>query len=319
MDSKFEKRKRLERKFYLLEMLHYKVYRMLAGMERDKNLSDMLIALAEKEKKHFTIWKNMLLKDGIEDAELGVWSSAQYFIFVLVRRIFGLAFATGYLERDERKALDEYIELLEDNSFTKSEMSKIKEVIRDERSNENELTEQMSSKFTHSDYTRSIVFGFNDGVVEVLAAVVGFAVLATSNLIVIIGGIIIGLSGTLSMSGGAYLSAKSSDLVEEGFGVKEKHVHTSPKKEALYTGIYYFIGALIPILPFALGLSGIYGIAAAIALVIIGLIIASIVIAVISGSSIKKHAAEMVAISLAASFGTIMLGIILRIYFGISI
>lgn len=310
----------IEKKFFLLESLHYRIYNMLSNYEKRSYYKRELRALADVEKKHSGIWRSMLLDHGVDDIHPGAYNEFRFILFAVFRRIFGLAFATKYLERDEDDALLEYGKLLDQKDrFTNYEMKKIREIIKDEEVSENDLNMSLSEKSGDLDYIKSIVFGLNDGLVEVLAAVAGLAVLATSSLVVIIGGIIVGLSGTLSMAGGAYLAAKSSEMIAERNMVVKEHNHASPKREALYTGVYYFIGSLVSVLPFIFGLSGFAGIIAAIILVIVALSVASIVISIISGSNIKRHMAEMIAISLAAAFATIILGSILKFYFGIAI
>ena len=132
----------------------------------------------------------------------------------------------------------------------------------------------------------------------------------------VIGGIIVGISGTLSMAGGAYLSSKSYNLVEEE--KKGTRASNSPFKDAAYTGIFYFLGSLSSVVPFAAGLSGFAGILTAIIIVSIVLVLASAVIGIVSKTSIKRRSLEMLTISLGAAFVTIILGIILRSY-GIAI
>ena len=83
--------------------------------------------------------------------------------------------------------------------------------------------------------------------------------------------------------------------------------------------MYYFIGAVIAVLPFLFGLSGLNGIIASIVLVCVVLTLASIIIAIVSYTSIKRRIFEMLAISLAAAFATIVLGTIMKRFFGISV
>ena len=198
----------------------------------------------------------------------------------------------------------------------KGSTDKLKTIIKDEEAGEQELQDNLNDYSEHFDYIKSIVFGLNDGLVEILAVVAGLAVVATSPFVVVIGGIIVGISGTLSMAGGAYLSSKSYNLVEEE--KKGTQASNSPFKDAAYTGIFYFLGSLSSVVPFAAGLSGFAGILTAIIIVSIVLVLASAVIGIVSKTSIKRRSLEMLTISLGAAFVTIILGIILRSY-GIAI
>ena len=165
---------------------------------------------------------------------------------------------------------------------------------------------------------RSIVLGLNDGLVEVLAAVSGIAVIAMSPWVVALSGMIIGVSGTLSMAGGVYLSTKSHSLIasEER---ESQSPRSSPKKQAFYTGVFYFGGAAGVVLPFIFGLSGFPGIAASIIISCTVLTLSSAMVAVLSNTSMSKRIAETLGISLGAVAITVALGIIARFYFGITI
>ncbi len=148
----------------------------------------------------------------------------------------------------------------------------------------------------------------------------GIATVSTTSLIVVIIGMIAGISGTLSMAGGVYLSAKSENLVKVARGGKDGvDGRTSPRIAAYHTGAYYFLGAMIAVLPFLFGLHGITGIVASILLVGTSLVVASAIVAITSGTSIKSRAIEMLAISLGAASVTILFGTFARVYFGVSI
>ncbi len=143
----------------------------------------------------------------------------------------------------------------------------------------------------------------------------GIAIVATSGFMVVALGLLAGISGTLSMAGGVYLSARSENLVMAHAGVDR----ANPRKEAAYTGFWYFMGALVPVLPFMLGMQGLAGDFFAMAFVAAALTAASAVIAIMSGTSIRRRAAEMVAISLGAALVTIVIGALARHYFGFTL
>lgn len=316
-----KKRVRALRHFYISEVFHQKLYATLATREGSRQLRPVLRKLAEEEQGHVEMWRKELEHEGAKASGRPAFLGIRIWLFMIARRILGAAFLIRMLEKDEVEMLGEYEDSLKRTSFDREEAAHISEVIREERVHESGLADRIKNYEGDLNYIRSIVFGLNDGLVEVLAAVAGLAVLATGPLLVVVGGIIIGVSGTLSMAGGAYLASRSHELVERGMsdGKKEKRDGTTPSKDALYTGVYYFVGALMPIAPFALGLSGFYGILAAILLVVVALTIASVIIALVSYSSVKRRIIEMLAISLGASFATILLGTVMKLEFGISI
>jgi len=92
-----------------------------------------------------------------------------------------------------------------------------------------------------------------------------------------------------------------------------------PKLAAKNAAIYYFIGALAPIAPFFLGLSGLHAMLLSISFTIIILVIASTFVAVASGTSIKRKALETVAITLLATALTYLIGTFAKRLLGIEI
>lgn len=314
-----ERRTKIQRELFLSELSDYHVFKKLSENEKDKRLKAVLERLARMEQKHMKIWGRMLKKE--KNFQLGGLSTLikiRIFWLVITRKVLGVAFVSKLLGEKELEALKEYANILKDISLSREERRNINMIMADERENEQSLQRNIHQYEGKLNYLRSIILGLNDGLVEVLAVVTGLAAVASTGLIVAIGGIIVGASGTLSMAGGTYLSSKSHSLVEEA--IKENvEKDTTPSKEALYTGVYYLIGAFIATLPFIIGLSGIRGTLWAIILVSIALTVSSVVIAIVSGTEIKKRVFESIAISLGAAFATILLGSIIKFYFGITI
>jgi len=79
---------------------------------------------------------------------------------------------------------------------------RLDDVLKDEIAHEYTL---MSQEF-RVESVRDVIYGVSDGLIEVLAVVSGFSGAFTSSLIVAVAGMIVGLSGALSMAVGAYLS-----------------------------------------------------------------------------------------------------------------
>jgi VIT1/CCC1 family predicted Fe2+/Mn2+ transporter len=305
--------KKLE-KFLETERMHAIMYSHLAKEEDHPKHKRFLNKLTAEEKKHEELLREILKDEGVKPRRSHfLWLKLAFYRFISA--IFGVPFGIAVIEREEDQTIKEYIAALSQIKEKRS-TDKLKTIIKDEEAGEQELQDNLNDYSEHFDYIKSIVFGLNDGLVEILAVVAGLAVVATSPFVVVVGGIIVGISGTLSMAGGAYLSSKSYNLVEEE--KKGTSTTNSPFKDAAYTGIFYFLGSLSSIVPFAAGLSGFAGILAAIIIVSIVLVLASAVIGIVSKTSIKRRSLEMLTISLGAAFVTIILGIILRSY-GIAI
>ena len=305
--------KKLE-KFLETERMHAIMYSHLAKEEDHPKHKRFLNKLTAEEKKHEELLREILKDEGVKPRRSHfLWMKLAFYRFISA--IFGVPFGIAVIEREEDQTIKEYIAALSQIKEKRS-TDKLKTIIKDEEAGEQELQDNLNDYSEHFDYIKSIVFGLNDGLVEILAVVAGLAVVATSPFVVVVGGIIVGISGTLSMAGGAYLSSKSYNLVEEE--KKGASTTNSPFKDAAYTGIFYFLGSLSSVVPFAAGLSGFAGILAAIIIVSIVLVLASAVIGIVSKTSIKRRILEMLTISLGAAFVTIILGIILRSY-GIAI
>ncbi|HUB92348.1 MAG TPA: VIT1/CCC1 transporter family protein [Candidatus Saccharimonadales bacterium] len=312
-------RKRLVRGLFRDEIVDYEIFTRLAKRERDGDLKVLLGRLAKMEKAHMRIWAEMA---GTKEPELGMasWTMAfKIYAFIAARMLLGVAFVIMLLGKNEIAALERYNNAIRSVKLSAMDRKLLDTVIADEKYNEVDLKEKIKEYKGQLNYIRSIVFGLNDGLVEVLAAVAGIAVVATSGSIVIVAGVIIGISGTLSMAGGSYLSAKSHNLMEDIGEDEKSRLNMTPMQEASYTGVYYFLGSLVAVVPFILGLVGFEGIIAAVVLVSLVLTTVSVIVAVVSGTSIRKRVFEMLAISLGAVVVTVILGTVARTYFGVVI
>lgn len=85
----------------------------------------------------------------------------------------------------------------------------------------------------------NVVLGFNDALVELTGALVGFSFALREPKIIAVAGFVTGISASLSMAASAYQQARHED-------------GRNPLKAALFTGVSYFAIALFLVLPFAL-------------------------------------------------------------------
>lgn len=312
-------RKELERRFLKGELLDHAVYEALARRESDRKLKALLQRLADDEKGHIAVWRS-LLGETREEVRQPRLVGLRVVTCLAIRRVLGAAFVASMLERNEAEGLSAYRASLDSGEFGEKEMRYARAIIADEEGHEKALGESVKGYERVLDYMQSTILGLNDGLVEILAVIAGLATVATTSTVVVIVGLIAGISGTLSMAGGVYLSAKSERLMNQHDGrVEGGDSYAMPGTAALYTGIFYFAGALAAVVPFIFGLKGLPGIAASIMLVSIVLVAVSTIVAIASGTSIRRRSAEMLAISLGAAFATMLFGTLARIYFGVSI
>ena len=308
--------KNLEKRFFEAEMSDFNLYRLIAKHERSPELKKLVASLMNTEFRHAKIWAALSGEDP-KRYSMPINSKIKLYMYLVARKLMGIAFVTKLLERNEKKGLEEYNSIMKEGISSKVR-TKVSSIIKDEEKHEDMLLKETEKHEARLDYTRSIVFGMNDGLVEILAVVSGLAMIASSSFIVAITGIIVGISGTLSMAAGAYLSSKSEIVVDRSLEKKVK-APTKPIKDAYYTGAFYFFGALIATYPFILGSSGYLCIAESAISVIIILSIASMLIAVISDTGIKRRVLEMLAISLGTAFVTALIGFLIKVMLGIVI
>ncbi|MDE1825780.1 MAG: VIT1/CCC1 transporter family protein [Candidatus Micrarchaeota archaeon] len=319
MSQRDQERIKTEQEFFKDEYTDHMVYEHLARGERHLDLRGLMLRLAKMEKEHMKTWEAVLISEGaFPSAPLFAW--VKVLGFGAIKRLFGIAFMSKLLERNEIEGINAYYSSLNSNIVKGKTKGYVKRIIKEEQMHERELLSLIETHEGSLGYMKSIVFGLSDGLVEVLAAVAGLAAFVSSAPIVVVGGIIVGVAGTLSMAGGAYLSSKSQNIVSKAI---EERTHklrmTEPTKDAYYTGVFYFVGSLVPLIPFLFGMTGYFGIAVAVLLDILALVMASIVIGVVSDTSIKKRSLEMIIITLGAAAVTIIIGSLARLYFGVAI
>ncbi len=308
----------VEREFLEDELSDYMLYDSTARHESDRELKKLILKLRDTELRHAKFWASLLGISDISSIRVSAGLRLKVFLYVIVRKALGIAFVTKMLERNEKAGLEDYKNMVKGGGFSRSTLDKIERIVKEEEGHERILMQQTQKHEAVLNYTRSIVFGLNDGLVEILAVVAGLAMIATNAFTVAITGIIVGVSGTLSMAAGAYISSKSEKVVEESLDGMSM-AKTRPSNEAYYTGIFYFIGALVATSPFILGSFSYLGTVEAVILVAIVLSAASALVAIISDTGIMKRILEMLVVSLGAAFATALIGFIVRTVFGVAI
>ena len=288
---------------YKTERSHHIIFGELAAREKDKKLKKVLEGLASAEQKHAKMWAQII---EINDIRLPMGTS-KFFIYtiMLIRKLFGLVLAVKTMEYFESQLDNKIFEIEKHKELKESERNIIREIIKDELKSEEPLKDQLVKYSTILKNIRDVIIGMNDGLVEVLAAVAGLGAALQTPLLTLIGGIIIALSGTLSMTGSAYLSTSYESHINAG---KQKSASSS----ALYVGGAYVLGAIFPLIPFIFGIKGYLGIVAAIVLTAIVLSVVASLIAVISSISIKRNVLKTLTISIGSALITIALGAFAR-------
>ncbi|MCL5009657.1 MAG: VIT1/CCC1 transporter family protein [Candidatus Parvarchaeota archaeon] len=191
------------------ERLAHDIYSRLYLVEKDKKLKNKLKELKAIDIKHLETWdkidSEMKLRTVSHTHGLEVAS------ILFVRRLFGKDLTLSIINSIENRKISDLSKVFHyiPNRYKPKIIDYLVEELYQER-----LLKQDSKSSGIITNIRDVVFGMNDGLVEVLAAVAGFTGVLHDNLLILIAGTIVGLSGTISMAVGAYLASKSEKDVE---------------------------------------------------------------------------------------------------------
>jgi len=273
------------------ELTEHIIYDKLARSAKSEKNKKVLKQLSEDELRHYDIWKG-LTKAEPKQKSFEVWK------YVLISKLFGLTFGLKLMERAEQGAKKFYEEVSKQAPETL-------EILKNETEHEMELLELIDEE--RLKYVSSMVLGLNDALVELTGALAGFTFALQNTRLVAMTGLITGIAASLSMGASEYLSTKS-----EG-GEK------SPMKASMYTTITYILAVLALIVPFVL-LESIY---LSLALSILGAILVLFVftfyISVAKSLPFRKRFLETASISLGVAGLTFVLGLLVRILFGVEV
>ena len=154
-------------------------------------------------------------------------------ISFLFLRVLGFTFTLKFLaSRHARDVKKEIIEAIPDaeNILRNDEMHK-KEIIA--------LTDLLDEERFR--YIGAIVLGLDDAIVEFIGLLAGLTFALQDSKLIIITGIVAGISASLSMASSEYLSQRSEENPDK---------RLKPPKAAIYTGITYLMTVALLLLPF---------------------------------------------------------------------
>lgn len=208
------------------ERLSYEIYSKLEVIEHNTKLKKKLKELRNLDVNHIKIWESVYKDMGLPITKKS--HRLEILSFLLLRRVFGAGLTLSVINSMENRKVSDLSKVFEDMS--EKEKYKIVDYLVEELYQERLLKKESWEKGVLS-HIRDVVFGMNDGLVEVLAAIAGFTGAIHNNLIIAVAGIIVGLSGTLSMAVGAYLSSKSEkDLDRDGLSRLELELQVAKER-----------------------------------------------------------------------------------------
>ena len=303
-----------------------KTYKTIENLEKDNNKKKIIESIRKEEEKHREFWKKMAEKNGENVKEKRYPLIVK--IYAILYSLLGIDFIFSLSEAGERKAIEKYYYVYEHYPLSNKEKKELKSIILDELSHENKLIHLHKDRGL-IEHIRDIFLGMNDGLVEILSTLAGLVSLNPfkNTLLIGITGIIVGVSGTLSMALGNYISVKNQKEVKEsrsmaariikllgGKGNKKvEEITEDPVKSAYITGLFYIVGTVLVVYPFFLFSSSYLALIISVLSATLAWFISGWVVALSSGLSPTKKSLEMILIGLSAATISYLFGYLIHI------
>jgi VIT1/CCC1 family predicted Fe2+/Mn2+ transporter len=279
------------------EYSDYTLYERLSKTVNDgSEFSGVLKELSQTEYKHFEFWKKY-----VPDEEPKLARTKLYWVLFL-RRVLGLTFAARYLDRHESKVFGEYKALA--GLIPASDRPAFDEMVADEREHEKAFAMKIESSAVL--YISFVVLGLADALVEITGIHAGSLGIYNKTEIAGLAGVIAGAAASLAMASAAFAQAK------QGF-------KGSARLSAAYTGVSYFITAIILATPYFLTGNMIYALSVSLFLAVVILALTTYYSTVISEKPFLKDFVEILAIMFAVTVVLYAFGYFVRIETNITV
>lgn len=286
----------------------------------DGGLQNVLGELIAVEAKHLAFWQEFF---DVHADRLDFRRRLKLAVLVATSRLFGEAGILLILEAIEIYGVRKYLNVWK--AYQGKPLGEaVRGILGDEFGHEDVIVSRVATRRINPEKIRSIFLGLNDGLVEILGAVAGFFAAFQNASSVIIAWLTVTVAGSISMAAGAYAGASSEAEVrntEEGkrafLGEAVQGVSKeSPVSAAVYVGVSYFLGSLIPILPVLFGAKSIL---LSVMISIAMIIAVSLVLAFLSGMALAKRILTNVVIVALAVGVAYAVGTLARRLFGIAV
>lgn len=279
------------------ELFEKEVYlHILKFLKNDKD-RETLTRIANSETEHYEIWKKYTKID-VKPSKIKIY------IYTFFAWLLGYTFVIKIMEKLQGNYNREIVKHF--NTKLKENIPNLSKILKDEEEHEEELIKMIDEEKLQ--YVGSMVLGLNDALVEFTGSLAGWTFAMQNNKLILLAGIITGISATLSMASSEYLSAKN-----EG--------EENPLKSSIYTGIAYIITVIILLLPYAILPKNHYTLALVLMLFLVIFIIAAFnfYISVAKDLNFKEKFKEMSIISLSVAGASFIIGLIVKKFIGIDI
>ncbi len=235
------------------EWSDYTLYdRLSKTVGTDSPFAEVLEQLSATEHRHYEFWSKYV------PGEQPRLARSKLFWVLFLRRFLGLTFATRYLDRHESNVAKEYQGL--EGMIPSEDRKAFDAMVADEREHEKAFALKVESAAVR--YISFVVLGLADAIVEISGIHAGWLGFSEVTEIAGLAGIIAGGAASLAMASAAFAQAK------QGF-------KGSARLSATYTGVSYFVTAIILATPYFLTKSMILALTVSLTLAVIILAVAT--------------------------------------------
>ena len=268
------------------EFSDYTLYdRLSRTVSSDSPFKEVLQSLSATEHRHFDFWRKY-----VPGEEPKVPKLKLYWVLFL-RKFLGLTFATRYLDRHETNVVKEYQGLAQ--LIPEADQPAFDEMVADEKEHEKAFAMKVESSAVR--YIAFVVLGLADALVEISGIHAGWLGLFEKTEIAGLAGVVAGGAASLAMASAAFAQAK------QGFS-------GSARLSAVYTGVSYFITAIILATPYFLTSSMTLALGSSLTLAVAILVITTWYSTVIQQKPFLRDFVEILAILFGTTILVFLLG-----------
>jgi len=199
---------RYQIKFLRDELTDMIFYTYMYRKTDDPELKENFKQLATVENEHANFWGQALKSSNVDINKI-TYIKTKYFFMKFIRSIIGKNLIINLLEHGEYQSIKKYKAYLESYGQDDNYKKKVNDLIVSEMQHEEIFANKISKSAKHIQKSRDFLYGMSDGLVEVLATLAGLSAIITSHIDIALSGVVVGISGTFSMTLGAYLAQKS--------------------------------------------------------------------------------------------------------------
>jgi VIT1/CCC1 family predicted Fe2+/Mn2+ transporter len=250
----------------------------------------ILMQLSATEHKHYEFWAKYV------PGGMPKLNRLKLYWILFLRRVLGLTFASRYLDRHEASVVKEYQALA--SLIPPGDKAAFEEMVADEKEHENEFARKIESSAIR--YISFVVLGLADALVEITGIHAGSLGIYQLTRIAGLAGIVAGAAASLAMASAAYAQAK------QGF-------QGSARLSAVYTGVSYFITAIILATPYFLFESQVVALSTSLIAAVIIVTLITYYSTVISGKPFTRDFLEITLIMFGVTVALYLFGYFIHV------